>query len=75
MDVPFNPETEAKLNRAAAAAGSDTGQYVQELVERYIGHDLWVREKIQMGHSQLDRGEYLSHEEVGQLLRQMIESE
>jgi len=72
MEVHFPPELQTKLNRAAAENSSDTGGYVQQLVEHYLDHDVWFRQKVKIGLDQLDRGEYLTHDEVGERIEQMF---
>ena len=65
MDVDFSPETQARLNRAAEENGSGSAEYVQQLVEHYLDHDSWFRQKINKGLEQLDAGQFLTHEEMG----------
>src|SRR5665811_800386 len=65
MEVHFSPDLQTKLNRVAAENSSDTDAYVQQLVEHYLDHDAWFRQNVNKGLEQLDRGEYLTHEEVG----------
>ena len=72
MEVHFTPVLETKLNRIAAENGSDADGYVQQLVENYLDHDAWFRQKVSKGIEQLDRGEYLTHEAVGERLNQMF---
>ena len=43
-------------------------------VERHLDYDSWFRQQVQKGLDQLDRGEFLTHEEVGQRLEQMFRS-
>jgi predicted transcriptional regulator len=69
LEVPFPPELEAELERAAADHMSDTPHYVQQLVERYLGHDLWFRQKVAASLDQLDRGEFLTQEQVAERLK------
>ena len=59
MEVHFNPDLQAKVNRIAADNRSDADEYVQQLVERYVDHDAWFREQVKKGLDQLDRGEFL----------------
>ena len=66
MEVDFSPETEAKLNRVAEENGSGSAEYVRQLVEHYLDYDSWFRQKVNTGLEQLDAGQYLTHEEVGQ---------
>jgi len=72
MEVHFSPVLETKLNQIAAENGSDADCYVQQLVENYLDHDAWFRQKVSKGIEQLDRGEYLTHEAVGERLDQMF---
>jgi len=74
MEVHFSPELQAKLNRVAAENNSAADEYVQQLVERYVDHDAWFRQQVQKGLDQLDRGEFLTHEEVGARIEKMFRS-
>ena len=65
MEVHFSPELEAKLNRVAEDNRRDADQYVQQLVENYLDHDAWFRRKVTASLARLDRGEFLTHDEVG----------
>jgi predicted transcriptional regulator len=74
MEVPLKPDLEAKVNRAAAENNSVPEEYVRQLVERYVDHDAWFRQQVVQGLSQLDRGEFLTHEAVGQRIEQLFHS-
>lgn len=73
MEVHFSPELQAKLDRVAADIASGADEYVQQLVEHYLDHDVWFRQKVTGGLEQLNRGEFLTHEEVGARLKQIFE--
>jgi len=72
--VHFKPELQSKLNRAAAEIPSEVDHYVQQLVEHYLDHDLWFRQKVKSSLEQLDKGNFFSHEEVGERLRNLFQS-
>lgn len=72
MEVKLTPELQAKVERAAAENHSDAGAYVKQLVESYVDHDTWFRQRVKAGLDQLDRGEFLGHEEVGARIEQMF---
>ena len=72
MEVHFNPELQAKLDRAAAKIPSDTDEFVQQLVANYVDHDAWFRQKVTASLARLDGGEFLSHEEVGANLEKLL---
>lgn len=74
MEVNFSPETEIKLNQAAAENKTGADKYVEQLVENYVDHDLWFRQQVKEGLSQLDRGEFLTHEEVGKRIEKLLRS-
>ena len=72
MEVYFPPELQTKLNRVAAENSNDTGGYVQQLVEHYLDHDAWFRQKVKTGLGQLSQGEFVTHEEIGARIDQMF---
>ena len=64
MEIHFAPELEAKLNDLASVSGRGPEQLVQELVKSYLDHDQWFRKEVQKGLEQLDRGEFVEHDDV-----------
>jgi predicted transcriptional regulator len=74
VEVHFSPELQEKVDRVAAENRRGTDEYVQQLVESYLDHDAWFRQKVTASLEQLDRGEFLTHEEVGARLQKMFES-
>jgi predicted transcriptional regulator len=74
MDMHLPPELQAKVDRAAAENNSGAEEYVKQLVEHYLEHDAWFRQQVKKGLDQLDRGEFLTHEEIGARIDQMFRS-
>ena len=72
MEVKLSPELQAKVDRAAAENKSGAAEYVKQLVEHYVDHDAWFRQQVTRGLEQLDRGKFLTHEEVGARIEQMF---
>ena len=64
MEVHFPPALQEQIDRVAADNSSAADEYVQQLVERYLEHDAWFRREVKKGLEQLDRGAFLTHEEV-----------
>ena len=64
MEVNLSPELQAKLAHIAAENNSAAEEYVRQLVEHYLDHDAWFRQKVKTGLSQLDQGKFISHEEI-----------
>jgi predicted transcriptional regulator len=74
MEVRLPPDLQAKVDQAAAENNSGAEEYVKQLVEHYLEHDAWFRQQVKKGLDQLDRGEFLTHEEVGARIDQMFRS-
>ncbi len=64
MEVHFKPDIEAAIVRVAAKNRSNADEYVQQLVEAYLDHDAWFREKVREGMAAADRGDLIDHEDV-----------
>jgi len=74
MELHLTPELQAKVERAAAENQSAPAEYVHQLVENYVEHDAWFRQHVKKGLDQLDRGEFLTHDEVGTRIEKMFRS-
>jgi predicted transcriptional regulator len=72
MEVHLNPDVQAKLSRIAAARGSDAELLAREAIERFVDYDEWFIREVERGIASADRGELLSHEEVGARLEKRI---
>ena len=72
MEVKLSPELQAKLDCMAAPQGRDSASLVHDAVERLIGYDEWFMRQVEEGLAQLDRGEFLTHEEVGARMEKLI---
>ncbi len=73
MEVHFAPETESKLLRLAHDTGRNAEQIVQEAVARFVQEDAEFLAAVQKGFDSLDRGEFLSHEEVGARIQRLFQ--
>ena len=72
MEISLTPEVEAGLTRIAAEAGKPADQVVKELVANYVDHDTWFKREVQKGLDSLDRGKFVSHEEVGRQIERIL---
>jgi predicted transcriptional regulator len=75
MELHLKPELHARVDRAAKQNNRGPEEYVEQLVEHYVEHDVWFREQIKKGLDQLDRGEFLTHEEMGARIEKMFRSQ
>lgn len=73
MEVHFSPGLNAKLTERAAEQGLMPGEVVQRVVERYFEEEDRFAEAVKRGEAALDRGEFLTHEQVGDWLRRFLQ--
>jgi predicted transcriptional regulator len=74
MEVHFTPEQEAQLSKIATTTGTDAEQLVKEAALRLLQEETRFVEAVKLGETQLDRGEYLTHEEVGESIERLFRS-
>lgn len=72
MEVHLTPDVEAKLARLAAEQGRNAQALAQEAIEHFVDYDEWFIREVEKGLEQIDRGEFLTHEEVGERLEKLI---
>jgi predicted transcriptional regulator len=72
MEVHFPPELEAKLVHSAAQQGRNPDQLLQDAVIRYFEEEARFAESVKRGEHALQRGEYLTHEQMGQRLERFL---
>lgn len=65
MEVRLNRDIQIKLSRIAAARGSNAEMVAREAIERFVDYDDWFIAEVEKGLAAADRGELLTHEEVG----------
>ncbi len=73
MEVNFTPELEAKLTTSAAQSGRNAGELVQDVVARYFEEEARFVEAVKRGEEAFERGEYLTHEQVGRRLQRFLQ--
>jgi len=74
MQVHLTPEQEARLLELAARGGRSPDQLVQEALDRFFEADLDFVEAVMKGLASLDRGEGLTHEEVGKRIDRLFQA-
>ncbi|MGA2713407.1 MAG: hypothetical protein ABSG41_09905 [Bryobacteraceae bacterium] len=72
MEIHFPPELEAKLTHSAAEQGRNPDELVQDAVSRYFEEETRFIEAVKRGEEAFQRGEYLTHEQVGQRLQRFL---
>jgi predicted transcriptional regulator len=74
MEVSFTPELEEKLTQSAARVGRRPDDLVQEVLARYFEEEARFIEAVTLGEDALERGEFLTHEQVGKRLERFLQS-
>jgi len=72
MNVSLDPAVQAKLVRLAAERGSEPEALAREAIERFVDYDEWFIREVEKGLAQVDRGEVLTHEQVGTRLEKLL---
>ena len=68
MDVPLNPDLQAKLSLLAAQQGRASEALVVEAVERMVNYDEWFVREVEKGLAAADRGELVDHADVRKMI-------
>jgi predicted transcriptional regulator len=73
MEVQFTPDLEARLAERAARQCLSPDELVRDVVAKYLRDEDRFVEAVRRGEAALDRGEALTHEQVGDRLRRFLE--
>ena len=68
MEVPLDPDLQAKLSRLAAQQGCASETLVVEAVERMVNYDEWFLREVDKGLAAADRGELADHSDVRKMI-------
>ena len=72
MELSVPHDLEARLTRAASRRGVPVEALALEAIERAVEYEDWFLREVEKGLDQADRGEVLTHEEVGARLEQRL---
>lgn len=72
MDVQFTPDLESRIARHAALRGLAPSQAVQDVVARFFDEQDRMAAAVERGETALGRGEFLTHEQVGERLSRFL---
>ena len=65
MELNVPPDLQTMLARAADRRGIAAEALALEALERAVEYDDWFLREVEKGLAQIERGEVLTHEEVG----------
>jgi predicted transcriptional regulator len=74
LEVHLTPEQEAELSELATRKGRNANELAQEVIGFYLEHEARFIEAVKRGLESLDRGEYVSHEDVGARIDRLFPS-
>ena len=74
MEVTLSPEQEAQLLRIASRTGRKAEALAQEAISHLLEHEERFVEAVGQGLASLDRGESISHQEVGRRIEGLLRS-
>lgn len=72
MDLNLPPDLQTKVALAADRRGMTPEVLVLEAVERAVEYDDWFVREVEKGLAQVERGELLTHEDVGARLEKHL---
>jgi predicted transcriptional regulator len=74
MEIPLQPEKEARLAEIAAQKGLNKGELAQQVLSQYLEDDSRFIEAVNIGLAAAQRGDFVEHEEVGRKLKDILRS-
>jgi predicted transcriptional regulator len=74
MEVHLTPEQQHQLTELAKHRGRDADTLASEAITRYLAEEARFAEAVKLGQAALQRGEYLTHEQVGERLDRLFHS-
>lgn len=74
MEVPLQPDKEARLAQIAAHRGLNADELAQQVISHYLEDDTRFVEAVNLGLAAAQRGDFVEHEDVGKKLKQILGS-
>lgn len=74
MEVHLPQNQLSELNELAHKTWCGTEQLVQEAVARLLAHNGWFQRQVQMGIDQIERGEFITEEEMDGRVERMLQA-
>jgi predicted transcriptional regulator len=73
MELHVTGELEAKLTHSAAQQGRNPDDLVQDVLTRYFEEEARFSDAVRRGEDALQRGEYLTQEQLGRRLQRLLQ--
>jgi predicted transcriptional regulator len=72
MEVPLQPDKEARLAQIAAQKWLNADELAQQVISRYLEDDTRFVEAVNLGLAAAQRGDFVDREDVGKKLKQIL---
>jgi predicted transcriptional regulator len=72
MELHLSQELEGKLAAAATRRGVSVEAFAHETLERALDYDDWFIREVEPGLAQVDAGQTLTHDAVGERLAKKL---
>jgi predicted transcriptional regulator len=73
MEVHLTPEHRHRLAELAIHPGRDADALAREAISRYLAEEARFIEAVKLGEAALERGEHLTHEQVGKRIDRLFQ--
>jgi predicted transcriptional regulator len=74
MEIHLSHNQEVQLCELAAKTGRGTDDLVQEAVAKLLSYNEWLKQQVQIGIDQIERGEFIDEEEMDARIERMLQS-
>jgi len=74
MEVQLTPEEQAQLAQFAQRTGRNAEEIVREAINSFLKDEITFVEAVERGLASLDRGEHITHEDVGARIEKLFKS-
>jgi predicted transcriptional regulator len=74
MEIHFDADLQARLAERAAQQGRNPDELVQDVVAHYFELEDRFIQAVKYGEAALERGEFLTHDQVGERLKRFLRS-
>ena len=72
MEIHLTPEQSSQFAHIASLEGRAVEELTREALDRYLAEEARFIAAVKEGEAALDRGEFFTHEEVGERLAQWL---
>ena len=72
MEIQLTEQEQAQLRDVAQRTGRNAEEVVRDAINSFLQHERQFVEAVEKGLASLDRGEYITHEEVTSRIEKLL---